>query len=80
MGIQGTIKRLFRTQITGHRIYQQGLWLLLVGLVSVSVSAQADLILNGSSIYSDLGKDQFAAALYLETPQKNPGSVHSMEG
>ena len=61
MGIQGTIKRLFRTQITGHRIYQQGLWLLLVGLVSVSVSvsAQADLILNGSSIYSDLGKDQF---------------------
>lgn len=78
MGIQGTIKGLFKTQTTGHRLYQQGLWLLLIALLSVS--AQADLVLNGSSVYSDLGKNQFAAALYLETPQKNPDSVHSMEG
>lgn len=78
MGIQGTIKGLFKTQSTGHRLYQQGLWLLLIALLSVS--AQADLVLNGSSVYSDLGKNQFAAALYLETPQKNPDSVHSMEG
>lgn len=78
MGIQGTIKGLFKTQTTGHRLYRQGLWLLLIALLSVS--AQADLVLNGSSVYSDLGKNQFAAALYLETPQKNPDSVHSMEG
>ena len=43
-------------------------------------AAQSDLVMNGSSVYSDLGKDQFAAALYLETLQKNPSIVHSMQG
>ena len=78
MGIQGIIKGLFKTPTTGSRLYQPGLWLLLV--VLVSASAQAELALNGSSVYSDLGKTQFAAALYLETPQKNPDTVHSMQG
>ena len=78
MGIQGIIKGLFKTPTTGSRLYQPGLWLLLV--VLVSASAQAELVLNGSSVYSDLSKTQFAAALYLETPQKNPDTVHSMQG
>lgn len=43
-------------------------------------AAQSDLVMNGSSVYSDLGKDQFAAALYLETLQKNPSIAHSMQG
>ena len=43
-------------------------------------AAQSDLVMNGSSLYSDLGKDQFAAALYLETLQKNPSIAHSMQG
>ncbi len=43
-------------------------------------AAQSDLVINGSSVYSDLGKDQFAAALYLETLQKNPSIAHSMQG
>ena len=86
MGIQGIIKKLVKEdlattkpvkkQTTGNRLCQLGLMLLL----SASASAEADLVLNGSSVYSDLGKDQFAAALYLETPQKNPSSVQSMEG
>lgn len=77
MAIQDNIKGLFKIQSTGHRFYQPGLWLLLIG--TISVSAQADLVLNGSSVYSDLGKNQFAAALYLETPQQNPDSIHSMQ-
>ena len=48
--------------------------------LSSVAAAQSDLVMNGSSIYSDLGKDQFAAALYLETLQKNPGIAHSMQG
>lgn len=43
-------------------------------------AAQSDLVMNGSSVYSDLGKDQFAAALYLETLQKNPSIAHSIQG
>lgn len=53
--------------------------IIALSLASVS-SAQAELIMNGSSIYTDLGKDQFAAALYLETRQKNPSAANSMEG
>jgi len=54
---------------------------LIIALSLASVAAgQSDLIMNGSSVYSDLGKDQFAAALYLETLQKNSGIVSSMQG
>ena len=80
MGIQGKIKELLSKEllIKKHKI-STGVYTL--GLIFlISASAQADLVLNGSSVYSDLGKNQFAAALYLETPQKNPSSVQSMEG
>ena len=70
-------------------ILQPTKWLkcLLVGvqiatalsLASVA-TAQSDLVMNGSSVYADLGKDQFAAALYLETLQQNPSIAHSMQG
>ena len=52
---------------------------MLLNLASVA-TAQSDLVMNGSSVYSDLGKDQFAAALYLETQQQNPSIAHSMQG
>ena len=50
-----------------------------LGLTSLA-AAQSNLVMNGSSVYADLGKDQFAAALYLETQQQNPGRTHSMQG
>ncbi|EAS47140.1 hypothetical protein GB2207_11003 [marine gamma proteobacterium HTCC2207] len=50
-----------------------------LGLTSLA-AAQSNLVMNGSSVYADLGKDQFAAALYLETQQQNPGITHSMQG
>jgi len=52
---------------------------MFLNLASVA-TAQSDLVMNGSSVYSDLGKDQFAAALYLETQQQNPSIAHSMQG
>ena len=54
--------------------------IVLTSLALLSTIAQADLALNGSSIYSDLGKDQFAAALYLETRQQNSQVIQSMPG
>ena len=54
-----------------------------LGLVLITVSPASlsdNLVRNGSSVYSDLGKDQFAAALYLETYQKNPRAIESLEG
>jgi len=50
-----------------------------LSLASVA-TAQSNLVMNGSSVYADLGKDQFAAALYLETLQQNPSIAHSMQG
>lgn len=52
---------------------------MFLNLASVA-TAQSDLVMNGSSVYSDLGKDQFAAALYLETQQQNPSIAYSMQG
>ena len=50
-------------------------------LVTASTTSLSDnLVRNGSSVYSDLGKDQFAAALYLETYEKNPQVIESLEG
>jgi protein TonB len=49
--------------------------------ITVSPASLSDnLVRNGSSVYSDLGKDQFAAALYLETYQKNPQAIESLAG
>jgi protein TonB len=53
----------------------------IISLTLASTAAtQPDLVMNGSSVYSDLGKDQFAAALYLETLQEKAGIAHSMQG
>ena len=54
--------------------------MVLTSIALLSSIAQADLALNGSSIYSDLGTDQFAAALYLETRQQNSQVIQSMPG
>lgn len=70
-------------------VFQPSKWLkrLFKGMAIMGIlclaslgSAQSNLVMNGSSIYADLGKDQFAAALYLETQQQNPGITHSMQG
>jgi TonB family protein len=47
-------------------------------IVLFSCTAKADLLLNGSTIYSDLGKDQFVAALYTETAQNKANIIQSM--
>ena len=44
-----------------------------------SYSAKAELILNGSTIYTDLGRDQFVAALYTETAHNNPDVIQTMD-
>lgn len=44
-----------------------------------SCTARAELILNGSTIYSDLGRDQFVAALYTETAHSNPQIIQTMD-
>ena len=38
-------------------------------------TANAELSLNGSAIYKDLGKQQFVAALYLDTQNNNANSI-----
>ena len=42
--------------------------------------AHAEPVINGSSIYTDLGKDQFIASLYLDTPSTTPSDILSVEG
>ena len=44
-----------------------------------SCLAKAELTLNGSTIYSDLGRDQFVAALYTETAHNNPEVIQAMD-
>ena len=70
-------------------VFQPSKWLkrLFKGMAIMGIlclaslgSAQSNLVMNGSSVYADLGKDQFAAALYLETQQQNSGITHSMQG
>ena len=51
----------------------------VISLLLLSFSAQADLRLNGSSIYTDLGKDQFVASLFLETAQKEAHIIETMK-
>lgn len=45
----------------------------------ISCTAKAELILNGSTIYSDLGKDQFVAALYTETAHNSPLVIQTLD-
>ena len=44
-----------------------------------SCKVNAELILNGSTIYTDLGRDQFVAGLYMETAQNNPDIIQVMD-
>jgi hypothetical protein len=52
---------------------------LAITALLFSYTAKAELILNGSTIYSDLGRDQFVAALYTETAHNNPQTIQAME-
>ncbi len=78
MVIFQTKKQSSYTTAYGTNAYFIGL-LITVALL-FSSSTKADLILNGSTIYSDLGKDQFVAALYTETAHNNPEVILSMNG
>jgi protein TonB len=53
--------------------------LAIAFIAMFACTAKAELILNGSTIYSDLGKDQFVAALYTETAHNNPQMIQVME-
>jgi periplasmic protein TonB len=53
--------------------------LVLAVLMLLSCTAKAELILNGSTVYSDLGKDQFVAALYTETAHNSPQVIQAMD-
>lgn len=57
--------------------YLSGLAITVVALFSCTT--QAELILNGSTIYTDLGRDQFVAALYTETRHNSPQALQAME-
>lgn len=70
-------RELFYTAPYRANIFFIGL-LITVALL-FSSSTKADLILNGSTIYSDLGKDQFVAALYTEIAHNNPEVILSMD-
>ena len=49
--------------------------LILSFLLVFSSGAQAELQLNGSAIYQDLGKQQFVAALFVENLSNNANSI-----
>ena len=59
------------------RLFFTRLTIAMVAVLSSSVNA--DLILNGSTIYTDLGKDQFVAALYIETAHNSPQVIQTMD-
>lgn len=44
-----------------------------------SCAVKAELILNGSTIYTDLGRDQFVAGLYTETAHNSPEVIQAMD-
>lgn len=70
-------KGLFNTRQGRERSYFTSLAIVVALLFSCA--AKAELILNGSTIYSDLGRDQFVAALYTETAHNNPQIIQTME-
>jgi len=59
------------------RLYFSSLVIAIALLFSYSV--KAELILNGSTIYTDLGRDQFVAALYTETAHNKPDVIQTMD-
>ena len=70
-------KRLFARRPTRGRSYLTGLAITVA--VLISCTAKAELILNGSTVYSDLGRDQFVAALYTETVHSNPQVIETLD-
>lgn len=70
-------KRLFARRPTRGRSYLTGLAITVA--VLISCTAKAELILNGSTVYSDLGRDQFVAALYTETVHNNPQVIETLD-
>ena len=61
---------------TGHSYFFS---LVIAIVLQFSCSAKAELILNGSTLYTDLGKDQFVAALYTEIAHNNPDVIQTMD-
>jgi protein TonB len=72
--------QLMLESATGLRPLLRGLQIIIGLTLASTAAAQTDLLMNGSSVYSDLGRDQFAAALYLETRQNNADIAHSIQG
>ena len=70
-------KRLFARRSNKGRSYFTGLVITVAVLISCTV--KAELILNGSTVYSDLGRDQFVAALYTETVHNNPQVIETLD-
>jgi hypothetical protein len=62
-----------------NRKYSYFTGLVITTVLLFSYTAKAELILNGSTIYSDLGRDQFVAALYTETAHNNPQIIQTVE-
>ena len=59
----------------GRQYFGNGTSLLLALILIFSAAAKAELQLNGSAIYEDLGKQQFVAALFVEDLSNNANSI-----
>ena len=59
----------------GRQYFGNGTSLLLALILIFSAAAKAELQLNGSAIYEDLGKQQFVAALFVEDLSSNANSI-----
>jgi protein TonB len=70
-------KRLFATRSNKGRSYFTGLAFIVAVIISCTV--KAELILNGSTVYSDLGRDQFVAALFTETVHNSPQVIQTLD-
>ena len=82
--IQGVIRQIIRKKSSLSQVKQKTMrdyffGLAIAGLSLFSSGASAELILNGSTIYTDLGRDQFVAALYTEIRHSNPQAIETME-
>ena len=59
----------------GRQYFGNGTSFLLALILIFSAAAKAELQLNGSAIYEDLGKQQFVAALFVEDLSNNANSI-----
>ena len=59
----------------GRQYFGNGTSLLLALILIFSAAAKAELQLNGSAIYEDLGKQQFVAALFVKDLRSNANSI-----